>query len=94
MSSSPPRARRRRSPTCAISRPKDARTVAGEAAALAAEGLRVLGVACARMAAGSLPGEHSQLALEFLGLVGLADPLRATVPAAIPECQRPASGSS
>ena len=39
------------------------------------------------MAAGSLPGEHSQLALEFVGLVGLEDPLRATVPAAVAECR-------
>jgi Ca2+-transporting ATPase len=71
---------------CRLS-PERRADVAGEAAALAAEGLRVLGVACARMAAGSLPGEHSQLALEFVGLVGLEDPLRATVPAAVSECR-------
>lgn len=67
--------------------PEKCASVAAEAASLAAEGLRVLGVARARMAAGSLPGEHSQLALEFMGLVGLEDPLRATVPAAVAECR-------
>jgi Ca2+-transporting ATPase len=61
--------------------------LASEAAALASEGLRVLGVASARMKAESLPGEHSQLALEFAGLVGLEDPLRATAPAAVAECR-------
>jgi P-type Ca2+ transporter type 2C len=71
---------------CRLS-PDGRAAVAGEAAALAAEGLRVLGVACARLTVGSLPGEHSQLALEFLGLVGLEDPLRATVPAAVTECR-------
>ena len=71
---------------CRLS-PERRASVADEAAALAAEGLRVLGVACARMAADSLPGEHSQLALEFVGLVGLEDPLRATVPAAVSECR-------
>jgi len=61
--------------------------LASEAAVLASEGLRVLGVASARMKAESLPGEHSQLALEFAGLVGLEDPLRATAPAAVAECR-------
>ena len=39
------------------------------------------------MTADSLPGEHGQLALEFVGLVGLEDPLRATAPAAVAECR-------
>ena len=67
--------------------PERRASVASEAAALAAEGLRVLGVGCARMPAGNLPAGHSQLALEFVGLVGLEDPLRATVPAAVAECR-------
>jgi Ca2+-transporting ATPase len=71
---------------CRLS-PERCAAIAGEAAALAAEGFRVLGVASARMSAGSLPAEHSQLALEFVGLVGLEDPLRATVPAAVAECR-------
>jgi P-type Ca2+ transporter type 2C len=61
--------------------------VAEDAASLAAEGLRVLAVATARMTVGTLPADHSQLALQFVGLVGLEDPLRATVPAAVAECR-------
>ena len=71
---------------CRLS-PERRASVAVEAAALAAEGLRVLGVACARMTADTLPGEQSHLALEFLGLLGLEDPLRATVATAVAECR-------
>ncbi len=71
---------------CRLS-PEKRAEVASEAAVLAAEGLRVLGVGCARMSATSLPGEHSQLVLEFAGLVGLEDPLRDTVPAAVSDCR-------
>ena len=56
-------------------------------ASLAADGLRVLGVARAELAAGALPDSQSALPLRFLGLVGLADPLRPEVPAAVAECQ-------
>jgi Ca2+-transporting ATPase len=53
---------------------------------MAAQGLRVLGVAEA-LHTGSLPLEAAR-SFEFrcLGLVGLADPLRGTVPAAVREC--------
>jgi P-type Ca2+ transporter type 2C len=54
---------------------------------LAAEGLRVLGVASADPGAGALPESQTALPLRFLGLVGLADPLRPEVPAAVAECQ-------
>jgi Ca2+-transporting ATPase len=47
-------------------------------AALASEGLRVLGVARATMKRDQLPEAHGGLALEFLGLVGFEDPLRPT----------------
>ena len=67
--------------------PERRAAVAAEAAVLAGEGLRVLGVAKARITADRLPGDHSQLALEFVGLVGLEDPLRVTVPAAVAECR-------
>jgi P-type Ca2+ transporter type 2C len=54
---------------------------------LASEGLRVLGVARARFQGASpLPGEQHDFTFEFVGLVGLADPVRPTVPAAIQEC--------
>jgi len=54
--------------------------------AMAAEGLRVLGVARAA-AAGETPASQRDFAFTFLGLVGLADPLRASVPAAVAECR-------
>lgn len=54
---------------------------------MAAEGLRVLGVARARFAGQKLPESPQDFKFEYLGLVGLADPLRATVPTAIAECR-------
>jgi Ca2+-transporting ATPase len=61
--------------------------VMGEVAALAALGLRVLGVARANYAVQDLPIDHQALRLQFLGLVGLEDPVRADVPAAVGECR-------
>lgn len=54
--------------------------------ALAEEGLRVLGVACARFQPGQLPGGQHDFAFEYLGLVGLLDPVRDGVPAAVRQC--------
>ncbi len=54
---------------------------------LASEGLRVLAVARGQCRAADLPAEQSALALQFVGLLGLEDPLRATVPAAVAECR-------
>lgn len=54
---------------------------------LAEQGLRVLGVAKANFAVSDLPGEQHDFAFSFLGLVGLADPVRAAVPAAVRECR-------
>jgi Ca2+-transporting ATPase len=53
---------------------------------MAAEGLRVLGVARARIPTGALPSEQHDLVFEFVGLAGLADPVRTTVPDALREC--------
>jgi len=55
---------------------------------MAARGLRVRGIAKVTAMARALPQSQQDLRLEFLGLVGLADPLRASVPAAIAECRR------
>jgi Ca2+-transporting ATPase len=55
--------------------------------AMAADGLRVLGVARARFGGVELPVHPSGFAFEYLGLVGLADPIRASVPAAVAECR-------
>jgi hypothetical protein len=59
-----------------------------EADAMAREGLRVLGVARAAWAGGDLPGSPRGFAFDYLGLAGLADPLRAGVPQAVAQCQR------
>jgi P-type Ca2+ transporter type 2C len=53
---------------------------------MAAEGLRMLGVARAVFAGKSLPKSPRGFAFEFAGLVGLADPLRASVPEAVAQC--------
>lgn len=54
---------------------------------MAEEGLRVLGIARGSHLSQQLPDSQHDFDFEFLGLVGLADPLRRTVPAAIRECQ-------
>jgi Ca2+-transporting ATPase len=54
---------------------------------MAARGLRVLGVAQASLAGADIPKGQRQIAFQFLGLVGLRDPLRATVPNALAQCQ-------
>jgi Ca2+-transporting ATPase len=59
-----------------------------EVEAMAADGLRVLAVARAFFAEADLPEGQHDFDFELLGLVGLADPVRAAVPAAIAECQR------
>ena len=58
-----------------------------DVATLASKGLRVLGVARGVTCMGSLPEEHHDLSLQFVGLLGFEDPLRPTVPAAVAECQ-------
>ena len=56
---------------------------------LAERGLRVLGVARANHPNGDpWPVSPHGFQFEWLGLIGLADPLRAEVPAAIAQCQR------
>jgi Ca2+-transporting ATPase len=53
---------------------------------MAGDGLRVLGVAEAHFKQLSLPSDQHDFKFGFLGLVGFADPIRPTVPAAIKEC--------
>lgn len=53
---------------------------------LAARGLRVLGVARATFPAGALPRIQHDYDFEFLGLLGLSDPVRSNVSNAIQEC--------
>jgi P-type Ca2+ transporter type 2C len=54
---------------------------------MAAAGLRVLGVARAAFDEKALPEKQQDFDFSFMGLVGLSDPLRASVPAAIRECK-------
>lgn len=53
---------------------------------MAEEGFRVLGVAKARFKPTELPGEQHDFKFEFLGWIGLSDPVRETVPSAVEEC--------
>lgn len=63
--------------------------VSQEAETMADRGLRVLGVAKAKHSIHkSWPDIQHDFDLEFVGLIGLADPLRAEVPAAVTECHR------
>jgi Ca2+-transporting ATPase len=55
--------------------------------AMATGGLRALGVASARFAGRTWPETQRGFAFEFLGLVGLADPLRTSVPDAVSQCR-------
>jgi len=53
---------------------------------MASEGLRVIGVARADFEEKPLPGEQHDFPFEFLGLIGMSDPVRPGVPSAIKEC--------
>lgn len=55
--------------------------------AMAAEGLRVLAVAQARYSGAAWPQAVHEFTFELVGLIGLADPLRTEIPAAIRECR-------
>ena len=55
--------------------------------ALAADGLRVLAVARAELVAEALPDQQHDFEFRFVGLVGLIDPVREAVPAAVAECR-------
>ncbi len=54
--------------------------------AMADEGLRVLGIARAIFTEKELPQGQHDFKFEFIGLIGLSDPVRQTVPSAIEEC--------
>lgn len=53
---------------------------------MASEGLRVLGVAKARLKKGALPEIQHDFEYAFLGLLGFSDPVRPEVPSAAREC--------
>jgi Ca2+-transporting ATPase len=53
---------------------------------LAAEGLRVIGVAKAKISAKGLPEIQHDFTFDFIGLIGLSDPIRENVKQAVSEC--------
>jgi Ca2+-transporting ATPase len=54
--------------------------------AMAAKGLRVLGAAQARFTGDQWPAAEHDFEFEFIGLLGLADPLRPEIPEAVSQC--------
>ena len=60
--------------------------VLARVSAMAAEGLRVLGVACAPLPGDVAPATIDGARYEFFGLLGLADPVRPTVREALARC--------
>jgi Ca2+-transporting ATPase len=54
---------------------------------LAGNGLRVLAIARSEVDDGPLPEQPAALGLRFVGLVGLVDPVRESVPGAVAECR-------
>ena len=71
---------------CHLDAPAQAR-IAAAVDAMANQGLRVLGVAQARFVGDAWPALEHDFEFEFVGLLGLADPLRAEVVDAVAECR-------
>lgn len=69
---------------CHLDAPAQTR-IAKAVDAMAAKGLRVLGVARARFDGEAWPAVEHDFDFEFVGLLGLADPLRAEIPQAVRE---------
>ena len=55
--------------------------------AMAAQGLRVLAVAKAQFSGTNFPAVEHDFEFEFVGLLGLADPLRVEIPDAVRQCR-------
>ena len=66
---------------------EQARSIARAVDALAADGLRVLAVARGTFTGQDWPATEHDFDFEFVGLLGLADPVRTEVPAAVAECR-------
>ena len=65
---------------------KKAKEVLERASKMAQDGLRVFGVARAKFVSKNLPENPHDFKFDFLGLVGLEDPVRPSVPKAVAEC--------
>ena len=68
--------------------PARAARITQEVTRLAEQGLRVLGVGCARFDGAQLPGRQHDIDFVFLGLIALEDPVRADVPQAVAQCRQ------
>ncbi len=69
--------------------PEEQRTVVMQQVLdMANDGLRILGVARASYHGEKLPENQHDFDFQFIGLVGLADPIRPTVPAAVEQCRK------
>ena len=67
--------------------PKQSKEMMRAADAMAERGIRVLGVAVADSSNPQPAESHRDYHFSLLGLIGLADPLRASVPSAVAECR-------
>jgi Ca2+-transporting ATPase len=74
-------------PLCALA-PDAAALLAQQIAAMAGQGLRVLAVAWAHVDGDAWPADQTGFRYQYAGLVALADPLRAEIPAAIAQCRQ------
>ena len=66
--------------------PRDCQQWLATANDLAGKGLRVLGLARGQHAGSDFPGSAHDLTFEWLGLIGLTDPLRPDIQEAVAEC--------
>ncbi|MBR0752360.1 cation-translocating P-type ATPase [Bradyrhizobium jicamae] len=67
--------------------PSDRAAMKDAVEVMAGNGLRVLGIAAVVHHGAALPGSQEDFNFRFLGLIGLADPLRPSVPNAVRECR-------
>jgi len=66
--------------------PEQKRRLSAQVDSMGSDGLRVLGVAKASFSGTSWPPSQHDFDFTLLGLIGLADPVRASVPSAVNEC--------
>lgn len=67
--------------------PKERESVLSSVHKMAGEGQRIIGVAKAKFEGPSLPDTQAEFSFEWIGLVGLLDPLRTEVPEAVKLCR-------
>lgn len=65
---------------------KEKKEITSYVDAMAENGLRVLGIAKSQFKKAKLPASQHDFNFKFIGLIGLADPIRKSVPDAIKEC--------